>query len=280
MNGCLHIFKLDKESCSVTNFAVRGRTNSQVTDKLLNGCAEIFVDIVDFTWWSDHILTLAKRSGFVTMLDILSGLKLIENEPVYSMPVLERVQQFEGYIFLLESLSSEDRFDSSNSNRRTNDLQHGEQTSEDRSNQSDISRLLWSLISFSERSVPEMYKILIDNSKHQAALDFADRYRLDRDEVLKSQWLCSSQGINDLHTFLSNIKDKVFVLSECVDKVGPSEEAVKALLAYGLQLTNCYKFYESNNQECGEIWDFRMARLQLLQFSDRLETFLGINMGR
>ena len=103
MNGCLHIFKLDKESCSVTNFAVRGRTNSQVTDKLLNGCAEIFVDIVDFTWWSDHILTLAKRSGFVTMLDILSGLKLIENELVYSMPVLERVQQFEGYIFLLVS---------------------------------------------------------------------------------------------------------------------------------------------------------------------------------
>ena len=118
------------------------------------------------------------------------------------------------------------------------------------------------------------------NSKHQAALDFADRYGLDRDEVLKSQWLCSGQGINDINTFLSKIKDKVFVLSECVDKVGPSEEAVKALLTYGLQLTNRYEFSESNNQECSEIWDFRMARLQLLQFSDRLETFLGINMGR
>ncbi|XVF10128.1 hypothetical protein REPUB_Repub07fG0156400 [Reevesia pubescens] len=280
MNGCLHIFKLDKESWSVSNFAFRGRTDSQVTDKLSNGCPEILVDIVDFTWWSDHILTLAKQSGFVSMVDILSGLKLIENEPVYSMPVLERVQQFKGYLFLLESLSSEDRFDSSNSNRRTNELHHIDQISEYGSNQSDTSRLRWSLISFSERSVPEMYKILISNSKHQAALNFADRYGLDRDEVLKSQWLRSGQGINDINTFLLNIKDTVFVFSECVDKVGPSEEAAKALLAYGLQLTNRYKFSDSKNQECAEIWDFRMARLQLLQFSDRLETFLGINMGR
>ncbi|KHG22734.1 Neuroblastoma-amplified sequence [Gossypium arboreum] len=179
-----------------------------------------------------------------------------------------------------EGFSSEDRFDSSNSNRRTDDLHHGEQTPENRSNQPDISRMRWNLVSLSERSVPEMFKILIGNSKHQAALEFSDRYQLDRDEVLKSQWLCSNQGINDLNTFLSNIKDKAFVLSECVDKVGPSEEAVKALLAYGLQLTNFYKFSEQNNQKFGEIWDFRLARLQLLQFSDRLETFLGINMGR
>ncbi|XP_022723138.1 MAG2-interacting protein 2 isoform X1 [Durio zibethinus] len=280
INGCLHVFKLDKESCSVTNFAFRGRTDSQVTDNLLNRCTEILVDIVDFTWWSAHILTFAKKSGFVTMLDILSGLRVIENEHVYSMPVLERVPKFEGYLFLLESLSSADNFDSSNSNRRANDFRRREHTSEDRSNQSDISRLHWSLISYSERSIAEMYKILIGNYKHQAALDFADRRGLDRDEVLKSQWLCSGQGINDINTFLSNIKDKVFVLSECVDKVSPSEEEMKALLAYGLQLTNRYEFSKSNNEECGEIWDFRMARLQLLQFSDRLETFLGINMGR
>ncbi|XVE58313.1 hypothetical protein DITRI_Ditri04bG0160200 [Diplodiscus trichospermus] len=279
-NGCLHVFKLDKESCSIANFVFTGRTISQVTNKLLNGFTENLVDIVDFTWWSNHILTIAKQSGLVTMLDILSGLKLIENEPLYSMPVVERVPLFEGYLFLLESLSSAGRFDSSNSNRRTNDLHHRELISEDGSNQSDISRLCWRLMSFSERSVPEMYKILIGNYKHQAALNFANRYGLDRDEVLKSQWLCSGLGINDINTFLSNINDKAFVLSECVDKVGPSEEAVKALLAYGLQLTNRYEFSESTNEECAEIWDFLMARLQLLQFSDRLETFLGINMGR
>ncbi|XP_039007396.1 MAG2-interacting protein 2-like [Hibiscus syriacus] len=280
MNGCLYLFKLDKETYLVTNFAFQERTNSEVNDRSLNVCTDILVDIVDFTWWSDHILILAKRTGVVTMLNIVSGLKLIENDPVYSMPVLERVPKFEGNVFLLERLSSEDRCDSFNGNRMTKDLHHGEQISEDRSNQSDLSRLRWNLISLSVRSVPEMYKILIRNSKHQSALEFADRYQLDRDEVLKSQWLCSGKGINDLNTLLSNIKDRVFVLSECVDKVGPSEEAVKALLVYGLQLTNCYKFSEPNNQEGLEIWDFRLARLQLLQFSDRLETFIGINMGR
>ncbi|OMO93554.1 Secretory pathway Sec39 [Corchorus olitorius] len=96
----------------------------------------------------------------------------------------------------------------------------------------------------SERSVPEMYKILIGDSKYQAALKFADRYGLDRDEVLKSQWLGSGQGINDINAFLSKIKDLVFVLSQCVDKVGTTEEAVKALLAYGLQLTNRFSMQE------------------------------------
>ncbi|KAE8723929.1 MAG2-interacting protein 2 [Hibiscus syriacus] len=280
MNGCLHIFKLDKESCLVTNFAFEVRTNSQVTDKLLNECSENLADIADFTWWSDHILTLGKRNGFVTMLDILSGLKVTENEPVYSQPVLERVQQFEGHLFVLESLSSEDELDLSNGNRITNDLHQEEETYEDGSKRSDISNLRWSLISFSERSVPEMYKILIDNSKHQAALDFADRHGLDRDEVLKSQWLGSDQGTNDINAFLSNIKDKAFVLSECVNKVGASEEVAKALLVYGLQITSRFKFSDSDNQESNEIWDFRMSRLQLLQFRDRFETFLGINMGR
>ena len=90
----------------------------------------------------------------------------------------------------------------------------------------------------------------------------------------------SGQGINEINTLLSNIKDQDFVLSECVNKVGPTEDAVKALLAYGLHLTSRYRFSESDDHGNGQIWDFRKVRLQLLQFRDRLETFLGINMGR
>ncbi|KAA8544424.1 hypothetical protein F0562_022436 [Nyssa sinensis] len=278
LRGCLAIFKLDEERCSVSKFSCAEQYGFQVMNDTSRR-RESLNDIVDFTWWSDYILTLAKRSGIVTMLDILNGIKLMENDPVFSLPILERVQQFPGNIFLLESTSSEENPESSEK-KAASDLHHIEQVIEDKFNPFDISKLQWSLISFSERSIPEMYDILISNQKYQAALDFANHHGLDKDEVLKSQWLHSGQGINEINMFLSIIKDQVFVLSECVDRVGSTEDAVRALLAYGLRLTNHCRFSESEDDECSQIWDFRLVRLKLLQFRDRLETFLGINMGR
>lgn len=262
--GCFHIFKLDKEGFSLSNVSSRGQ--------------EIISDNVDFTWWSDHVLAIAKRTGVLVMFDILNGLKLKESDPVYTAPVLERVQLFEGNLFLLESVSSGERKNQSDL-KETDDSHCIEHIIEDRLDQIDISCLNWSLISFSEKSIQEMYSILVSNKDYQTALDFANCHGLDKDEVMKSQWLHSTQGINEVKMFLSKIKDQGFVLAECVDKVGPTEDAVKTLLEYGLRLTNQYRFSEEDF-ECNEIWDFRMARLKLLQFRDRLETYIGINMGR
>lgn len=279
MTGCLHIFNLEKGRSSLLDFPVHEKSETKMIGGQLNLCDENLRDIVDFTWWSNHILTLVKGSGFVTMFDILRGLKVQENDSVYSAPIVERVQKFKGHVFLLDSISSEEGFDSSDCCKET-DLNDQEQISQDNFNQLEISRLHWILISFSEKSVTEMYKLLIGSHKYQTAMNFADCHGLDKNEVLKSQWLHSKQGINEINMILSNIEDQVFVLSECVDRVGPTEDAVKALLAYGLRLTNQYGFSGSEGDDCNQIWNFRMARLQLLQFSDRLETYLGINMGR
>ncbi|PON72010.1 Sec39 domain containing protein [Parasponia andersonii] len=276
--GCLHIFKLDKQPFSLSKFMVGERCGSQVTSNSLNG-REIIADVVDFSWWSDHVLAIAKKTGVITMIDIRSGLKVQENDPVYSMPVLERAFQFQGNLFVLESMSTEERDNLSN-DRGTGESHCIEQITEDRFNSFDISKLSWNLITFSRRSIGEMYDILVSNKRYQAALDFADCHGLDKDEVIKSQWLHSSRGLNEITMYLSKIKDKVFILSECVDKVGPTEESVKALLEYGLHLTNQYTFSERQAAESAQIWDFRVARLKLLQFRDRLETYLGINMGR
>ncbi|KAI8028026.1 MAG2-interacting protein 2 [Camellia lanceoleosa] len=119
------------------------------------------------------------------MIDILSGIKLLEKDPLYSMPILERVQQFPGNLFLLESTSSEESHDSSNKKAAT-DLQHVDLVTEDEYNQFDFAKLCWSLISFSKRSVSEMCDILISDQEYQAALEFANCHRLDKDEVLKS----------------------------------------------------------------------------------------------
>ena len=125
-----------------------------------------------------------------------------------------------------------------------------------------------------------MYTILIKNQEYQAALEFARHHGLDRDEVFKSQWLHSIQGTDEINMLLSNIEDKKFVLSECVHKIGPTEDAMRALLSFGLRITDQYRFSESDDDGCSLIWHFRMVWLQLLQCRDKLETFVGINMGR
>ncbi|KAI8001816.1 MAG2-interacting protein 2 [Camellia lanceoleosa] len=195
------------------------------------------------------------------------------------MPILERVQQFPGNLFLLESTSSEESHDSSNKKAK-NRLATCGSRHQDEYNQFDFAKLCWSLISFSKRSVSEMYDILISDQEYQAALEFDNRHRLDKDEVLQSQWLCSARGINEIKMFLSVIKDQAFVLSKCVDGVGPTEDAVRASITHGLHLTNQYRFSETEVDENSQIWEFCLARLKLLQFKDKLETFLGINMGR
>ncbi|KAL7003648.1 hypothetical protein U1Q18_004797 [Sarracenia purpurea var. burkii] len=278
LRGHLVIFKLDNEQYSLSSLSCGEKYELQACSYMPSRGTESMNDIVDFTWWSDYILALAKRSGIVTMIDIFTGIKLLEKDPLYCMPTLENVQKFPGCLFLLETTS--ENHDSSNKEARDLQLQHIDLVTEDNYSQFDITKLHWSLISFSKKSVSEMYDALICDQKYQAALDLASRHGLDEDEVLKSQWLHSVQGLNEINMFLSVIKDQVFVLSECVDRVGPTEEAMRTLIAHGLHLTNNYRFSETKIIENSQIWDFRLARLKLLQFRDKLETFLGINMGR
>ncbi|XP_022971815.1 MAG2-interacting protein 2 isoform X2 [Cucurbita maxima] len=279
VTGQLYIFNLHREPFSISSFFPPEKHESQATDRTLNGANRILSDILDFTWWSDHILAISRRSGLVAMINILSGIKIQEDSPLYSRPIIERVQQLEGQIFLLECSENKGMSDPAKYNER-GDLHHSDQSMEESINNLDISRLEWSLLSLTRRSVLEMYIIFIRNQKYQDALNFANCYGLDKDEILKSQWLHSDQGTNDMNAYLSKIKDQVFILSECIEKVGPTEDAVKAMLDFGLKLTNHYQFLEVEDLESNEIWSFRLARLRLLQFKDRLETYLGINMGR
>ncbi|TKY74056.1 MAG2-interacting protein 2 [Spatholobus suberectus] len=279
LTGCLHIFNLDKEGFTLSQFVLGERDDSSMSDNLSNGGNKSFVDFMDFTWWCDHILAMVDRNGVVMLIDILNGSKVPEEDPAYFLPVLERAPKYKGYVFLLASLSSKERHNPSDFGS-TEELHQTEWIIEDRLNQFHLSRLLWHLVSVTEKSVPEMYDILISKKRYQAALDFADSHGLDKDKVLKSQWLNSSQGVNEINNFLSNIKDSHFVLSECVDRIGPTEDAVKALLAYGLRITDHHRFSEVDDDNSRQVWDIRLARLQILQFRDRLETYLGINMGR
>lgn len=270
VEGCLSTFKFDEETCSFSKLSggvsYHSSSSSTVT--------ELLQDIVDFTWWSDGVLTIAKRNGIITMVDVLNHTSVSENDISYSMPLLERAQKHPGLIFVLENSSSED------SNISSEQKGVIDRLTVESPDKLDLSKLEWSLVSLTKRSVLELYDNLIRLQRFQAALDFADCHGLDKDEVLKSQWLSSAQGVKEINTILTTIQDKGFILSECVDKVGPTEDAMRTLLSFGLRLTDSYRFSESEDGENEQIWSFRLTRLKLLHYRDRLETFIGINMGR
>lgn len=270
VRGCLFIFMFHEEQCSLLCFSAEKIQNSKIETGTSSEEREFLTDIVDFAWWSDDFLAVVKRDGTFAVFDAHTGLKLSQNDGVYTMPLLARASKTAGYLFLLESKPVSQEYESYDKGESNLYLDE----------QFDATKVLWNLVSFSEISVSEMYDMLICNEEYQSALRFADRHGLDKDEVLKSQWLSSGKGVHEINTLLSAIKDQAFVLSECNNSIGPTEDAMKVLLAFGLRLTEHYKFFVSEDDEGIQALDFCIARLKLLQFRDRLETFLGINMGR
>ncbi|RAL51486.1 hypothetical protein DM860_010988 [Cuscuta australis] len=278
VKGHLVAFKFDNELHSLSFTTGEGH-NSDLINSRLSPVNKHFDEIVDFAWWSDNIITLAERSRMITMFDMYAGVNLLRTDIKYSLPLLERPQNLSGKLFLLESKSPTGSYSASHEIGARN-VNHIEWDTVDADSQSNWAKMEWNLVSFSERSVLEMYTVLIAQHEYEAALRFADNHCLDKDEALKSQWLHSSHGRNAIKTSLATIKDKKFVLNECVDRFGPTEDAVRDLLDHGFLLTDSYRFSNSEGIEQNEIWDFRLTRLRLLQLKDKLETFLGINMGR
>lgn len=280
MGGSLNTFKFDKEQRALSkcsygegNELHQGNKDSDKGNILVNG-------VIDFAWWSDDILAVAEMNGNITMINICTGAMLCKKDgTMYSLPLLERVPQMLGKLFVLETKPSVQNNESTKEIREST-FHLMECDRGDMNNKFDWANFQWSLVSFSERSIPEMYDILISRQEYQAALMFADQHGLDKDEALKSHWLHSSQGVNEIKALLSNIKDHVFVLSECVGRFGPTEDAVRALLDLGLSITDRYRFSEPEVDDHSKVWDCLVARLMLLQYRERLETFLGINMGR
>ncbi|KAL9237446.1 hypothetical protein vseg_011993 [Gypsophila vaccaria] len=273
LKGCLNIFRLNDNRSSVS-LSVCGETGDNAATTRTED-KNLFDDIVDFTWWSDRVCTIVKKGGATTMLDVISHRKVLDKDLMFSLAVVERTSPFLGKVFVLDVPLVKENSPDISEPSYVHDL--GVYT---KGHTDQVSRLSWKLLSITERSIPEMYDVLIESQSYESALMFADRHKLDKDKVYKSQWLHSEQGIDEIRLFLSNIKDEAFVLGECSEKVGHTEDAVRALLSFGLNLTNRYKFSQVKFDTSDQAWDFRLSRLQLLLFKDRLETFLGINMGR
>ncbi|XP_062202645.1 MAG2-interacting protein 2-like [Phragmites australis] len=263
LTGSVKLFALDGDACTFSLHPLGNSTR--------------LIDVKDISWWTDNILLVVREEGSISMYSIAENKVVSKDDPVLSTPLLEKANATEGHAFVLQSSRYErntplDKQMHSDSEPNLPSGSGGHQT--------ELDKMFWSLISFSKVTVTEMYSILIRKSQYKEALDLASRYNLDKDEVLKARWLHCDGDTHEIDSYLANIKDQVFVLSECVNKVGPTEVALRALLSFGLRITDQYKFSELNNISDGSAMDSRIIRLCLLWHRDMLETFLGINMGR
>ncbi|KAJ1265588.1 hypothetical protein BS78_08G087500 [Paspalum vaginatum] len=270
-----HIATLDLTG-SVNFFALNGDKHIVSLHTLGNGGR--LINIKDISWWTDNVLMLVREDGSISMYSITQNEVVSKDNPVLSTPLLEKAKATEGHCFILQSSKYE----------RNTSVNEKMDSASERSlpsgcgdyQQLEMDKMFWSLISLSKVTVAEMYSVLIRDNRYKVALDFASRYNLDKDEVLKACWLHSDGNTHEIDSYLAKIKDHKFVLSECVNKVGPTEAALWALLSFGLHITDRYKFSELDNSSEGSAWDSRIIRLRLLRHRDMLETFLGINMGR
>lgn len=261
IGGSLYLYKLDNH---INLFSASPNGGVSAFEGAI-----VSSNVTDFTWWSDRVVTVAERNGKILMLDILDSNRVVCDAGVYSSPVIERAQSLKGYIFILQSTGSVCK-------KEIDILPH----SDDTGSYKMATEMCLSLVSLSEKSITEMYSLLISKHDYQGAFVLADQHGLDRDDILKAQWSDSEFKVSDVTMYLFKVKDQAFVLSECLDKVGATEDAERALLTRGIQLTEQYGFSEPCDEEDDHPWDFRIKRIQLLQFKDKLETYLGINMGR
>lgn len=120
----------------------------------------------------------------------------------------------------------------------------------------------------------------ITEGNYAAALRLADKYALDTDEVYKTRWVLSDYGREAIQENLAKLHDRKWVVNECRTRVCQTQEAMDALLLYGLVETEPYRHEEEGDNDVDSTWWFRYERLRLLQRKDRLETFLGMYSGR
>eukprot|EP00250_Pteridium_aquilinum_P020730 c24921_g1_i2 orf=108-4601(+) len=213
-------------------------------------------------WWSENALVLMKESGVLVIASVpdlravsefCSGILCDEMFITYGL---------QKCIYVLESISEEPGQVSMRSGS--------------------VGRSGWRLVKMQEYTVTQLFKTLLENAEFDSALDLAERYKLEKDSVYKRQWLLSDWGLEAVQQILRRIQDRLWVLKECLERVCPTMEAMNGLLRHGLDLIDlCVgSGHLKQASQDAAIGQLCLSRLRLLQYKDRLETYLGLSMDR
>ena len=148
-----------------------------------------------------------------------------------------------------------------------------------------------------EYSPEEMLESHMINHQYEEAYEFAVKFNLNTDDVMKAKWEDSIELNNWDISILDRIKDRKWVLEQCKHPPFPnSYTLIKKMINYGLSLSNhisakaiedelehMFEKLESSSsspstQVTISVMEFYMYRVQFLRRLDLLCTFEAIHM--
>ncbi|KAJ3180973.1 hypothetical protein HDU87_001621 [Geranomyces variabilis] len=234
--------------------------------------------LISAGWWSDHSVQLAFADGYVAMAELatmrrIAGLEIsrFRNMPeVTSFPgdrvlVLEcetapiRMRLRDGVYIPLRTQDGEETSPheslalvsprsflatmlsyASRPLRLFTDtiLWHWEDDSSPTQQTVTVIKRQFELHCFLKTTPFEAMQRKIAMADYEAATKLALEHDLSKDDIYKAQWLASEVTEETVSDYLSNIKDRLWVMRTCVERVPSNVKATYLLLRYGLKQTD------------------------------------------
>ncbi|XP_048583516.1 NBAS subunit of NRZ tethering complex isoform X2 [Nematostella vectensis] len=232
---------------------------------------EMFFGLTAVSWWSPEALILSHSKGAVTVTKIRESLhNLLGTSPEWCEPWSQTTQAHNGGFLILEcentirssrggkvSISEDERGELPHSDDEDSEDEEATFGTKSRHFASQVMFFLteserfqppvkrpkilhrtYRLVCIRSTTPEELYARKIELEEYGDALVLAQTYNLDSDLVYQKQWRKARVSVASIHDYLSKVKNRLWVLNECVERVPETFDAAKQLLEYGLRGTD------------------------------------------
>ncbi|KAJ8683328.1 hypothetical protein QAD02_019120 [Eretmocerus hayati] len=233
---------------------------------------------LDIGWWSDSAVIIARYCGSVSVCSITNLENFLGYRPefLHNHPQIAELGGARGFLCLdcEVTVFSMKRNRDSNSEDQTLDLSSDSEKDEDskpttllnyttnmmqnaiysitdiekfqpKRKRSKVFLKIYRLMGIKSTTPEKLYSRKIEMEEYERALELAEIYNLDPDLVYQTRWRKSEFSIDDINEYLSKVKNKLWVVNECVTRVPETLEATKQLLHFGLQVVDMTEKQES-----------------------------------
>ncbi|CAG0881085.1 unnamed protein product [Cyprideis torosa] len=225
--------------------------------------------VVDVAWWDEETVGLVRGNGVFSLLPIHGLREDAEQTEVLSGPAQLLAVNESKTMFALECEAK--RVPKAVLEDKGTELEFAEDETDEKLNHPDdldglhpwkqsiksvlfwitgsewfnpSRKLMWvvtrkyRLLSLESTSPEALLKKKITAAEYGEALDIAQKYKLDTDQVYLAQWKASRGSHLDLKDYLSRVKKRAIVLKEVQTRLPDTIEAQRALLTHGLRGTD------------------------------------------
>ncbi|CAD5110997.1 DgyrCDS348 [Dimorphilus gyrociliatus] len=208
----------------------------------------------DINWWNDNSIILSRGTGNLTIIDEKIMSNIMGDSPQWFEPSPRLSLAKNGSVVILECerklqkrrLEDVSDYDDSDdedysilrksSRMLTKALYSLTEKEQYRSarKKPKITGKIYRLVSLSSTTPEELYSRKIDLEEYGEAIILAQNYHLDTDLVYQTQWKKSQANIHAIKDYLSKVKNRSWVLNECINRVPDDIDAARELLEFGL----------------------------------------------